>query len=322
MRTVGFDLGGTKLLGVVTDETGTVFGERRRPTLPRPEAALDEIVAMLGDLAEDAGEAPAQEPIAAVGVGIAGLVGLDGIVRHAPNLPGWDGLDAGSYLRDRIDVPVHVDNDATAAAFGELIHGVARDRRDVLVVTLGTGIGGGIVAGGVLQRGGSGLAGEIGHITIDRSGPRCACGAAGHWEALASGQALGRLGRGWAERGDAPEVLRLAGGSAEDVTGTHVGDAAQAGDSDALAIVGDFAGQVAVGLASLVNVLDPEMVVIGGGLSELGPVLLDPLAAACERRQLSGGRRPFPALVTAALGERAGAVGAAALARQPGGQRS
>ena len=155
----------------------------------------------------------AAEPgIAAVGVGLPGLVDLDGVVHYAPNLPGFVGVAARERLAAACPVPVVVDNDANVAALGEVLHGAGRGHREVLVVTLGTGIGGGLVFNGAVHRGGYGLAAEIGHFVVDPDGPVCACGARGHWEAIASGSALGRRAREWAARGDAPERPGPGGG--------------------------------------------------------------------------------------------------------------
>lgn len=309
MLTIGVDVGGTKLLGVVADGEGKVAAERLRRTAAGPDAVLADVAAMLAELRAEVPET------AAVGVGVAGLVDFDGVMRYAPNLPGWVGVPVGARLEEACDLPVTVDNDANAAVLGELLHGAARGRSEVLLVTLGTGIGGGIVTGGRVYRGAHGLAAEVGHVTVDPAGPRCACGALGHWEALASGDALGRMGRERAARGEAPGVVARAGGDPEAVTGLHVGDSAQAGEADGLAILSAFARAVAVGLGGLVNVLDPELVVVGGGLVELGDVLLDRVRTELAAFVEAPGHRALPPVVAAELGERAGAIGAAALAR-------
>jgi glucokinase len=248
-------------------------------------------------------------------VGLPGLVDLNGVVHYAPNLPGFIGVAARDYLAAACPVPVVVDNDANVAALGEVLHGAGRGHGEVLVVTLGTGIGGGLIINGAVNRGGYGLAAEIGHFTVDRGGPLCACGARGHWEALASGTALGRRAREWAARGEAPGVLTRAGGVVEAVTGHEAGESALAGEADGLAILAEHAGDVALGLGGLVNILDPELVVIGGGLVHLGEVLLAPIREALPHHVEAPGLRIVPPVVAAALGERAGAVGAAALAR-------
>jgi glucokinase len=310
--TLGIDVGGTKLLGVAATGSGEVVAEWLAPTPRGPEAVMDALGAMVTGLRDDAPEA------SAVGVGIAGLIDLDGVVHYAPNLAGFEGVPARTRLEKDTGLHVVVDNDANVAALGELTYGAAKGRSDVLLITLGTGIGGGVVTGGQVYRGAHGMAAEIGHFTVDPRGPRCACGGTGHWEALASGTALGRMGRERAARGEAPGLLARAGGDAEAVTGRLVGDAAQAGEPESLEIMARYADLVAMGLGGLVNILDPEVVVVAGGLVELGDVLLRPLRQALAGYVEAPHRRTLPAVVAAQLGERAGAVGAAVLARELG----
>jgi glucokinase len=307
--TAGVDIGGTKLLAVAATEKGEIVAERRQPTAEGTEAVLADITAVVADLLA------AQPDIAAVGVGLPGLVDLAGVVHYAPNLPGFVGVAAQARLAAACPVPVVVDNDANVAALAEVLHGAGRGHREVLMVTLGTGIGGGLVINGAVNRGGFGFAAEIGHFTVDRDGPVCSCGERGHWEALASGTGLGRRAREWAARGDAPHVLARAGGVVAAVTGQGAGESARAGEADGLAILAEHAGDVALGLGGLVNILDPEIVVIGGGLVHLGEALLAPIRAALPAHVEATRLRPMPPVVAAALGEQAGAVGAAALAR-------
>ena len=309
LLTAGVDLGGTKLLGVVADAAGAVITERLRPSGDGPDAVLTDVVEIVTELRA------AVPDVAALGVGAAGLVDFDGVMRYAPNLDGFEGVGIRARLETACGLSVAVDNDANAAALGEVLHGAARGRSEVLLVTLGTGIGGGIVVGGRVYRGGFGLAAEIGHMTVDPDGPVCACGAPGHWEAIASGTALGRMGQTWAARGDAPGVLARAGGDASAVAGYHEGAAALAAESDGLAILSAFAGGVALGLGGLVNLLDPEVIVVGGGLVGLGDVLLDRVREQLAVYVEAPTRRTVPPVVAAELGERAGAIGAAALAR-------
>ena len=307
--TAGIDIGGTKLLAVAATGKGEIVAERRQPTAEGPDAILSATCAVVADLL-------AAEPgIAAVGVGLPGLVDLGGVVHYAPNLPGFVGVPARQRLAAACPVPVVVDNDANVAALGEVLHGAGRGHREVLVVTLGTGVGGGLVINGDVYRGGHGLAAEIGHFTVDPAGPLCACGERGHWEAIASGTALGRRAREWAARGDAPAVLAWAGGVVEAVTAHHVRMAAEAGEPDGPAILAEHARAVATGLGGLVNILDPEIVVISGGLIDLGDHLLAPLRAVLPEYVEAAALRPMPPVLPAALGEHAGAVGAAALAR-------
>jgi glucokinase len=304
----GVDLGGTNLRVGVVDADATVVQQTRVPT----PATLDGIV---GAIASAVGELQPLRPGArALGVGAAGMVDRDGVIHYSPNVPAFLAAPVRARLEDALGIPVVVDNDANVAAFGELEHGAARGCRDALVITLGTGIGGGVVCDGRVLRGAHGFAGEIGHFQVDPEGPVCACGEPGHWEAVASGTALGALARAHAESGDAPSVVELAGGDPAAVEGTHVGDAALAGAADAIAIVREYAAQVAVGLVGLVNVFDSELVVVGGGLIELGDTLLDPMRAAFAGHLEGARHRPEVPLVAAALGGDAGLVGAARLA--------
>ncbi len=201
------------------------------------------------------------------------------------------------------------------AALGELTHGAGRGNDSFLLVTLGTGVGGGVVSGGKVLRGAHGFGAEIGHFQVDPDGPMCACGQRGHWEAVASGHALGVLGRERAAAGKAPSVLARAGGDVDAVTGLHVGDAAQAGEPDAVALVREYAHDVAVGLVGLANILDPAVILISGGLVEFGGVLLDPLREWFKGHIEGATYRAPVEIVPAALGEEAGLVGAAVLAR-------
>lgn len=298
---LGVDVGGTKLLAVTVDAAGQVLDEQKVARPVGGDAVVDAIVGLAGDAT-------------AVGLGIAGLVDTDGVLRVAPNLAEIVDHPFKAQLAQRLDRPVAVDNDATAATWGELRSGAAVGASEVVLVTLGTGIGGGIVSGGQIQRGASGFGGEPGHMVVDRAGPPCPCGRRGCWERYASGSGLGRLGRDAAEAGRAPAVLERAGGDPESVRGEHVGDAARAGDAGALAVLDQFAFWVALGVANLVNILDPEIVVVGGGLAELGDLLLDPVRSRYADLVLAPQHRPAVPIVAAALGERSGAIGAALLA--------
>lgn len=307
MTTVGVDVGGTKCLGVAV-AGGEVVAEEQVPTpTAGGEALLDTVAGLAAELAARAGA-----PLSSVGVGVPGIVSRGGTLLFAPNLRAAGGLAVSAGLGDRLSVPVEADNDATCAAWGEHQMGAARGLTDVILVTLGTGIGGGIVAGGRLHRGAHGFAGEIGHIVVDPAGPPCGCGRRGCWERFASGSGLGILGRDAALAGRADRVADLAGGDPEAVRGEHVTAALAEGDAGAIAVVAEFARWVALGLANLANLFDPETFVIGGGLVAAGDALLDPVRAALAA-ELAGQARPPVDVVPAALGPRAGAIGAACL---------
>jgi glucokinase len=235
------------------------------------------------------------------------------VLHAAPNLVSVAELEVGPRVAAALGRPVSVDNDATCAALSEWQYGAARGVDDMVMVTLGTGIGGGIVAGGRLMRGTNGFAGEIGHIVVDPDGPPCPCGRRGCWERYASGSGLARLAREYAVGRRLTRVVELAGGDAEAVRGEHVQAAAREGDRDALRVIDDFGRWVAIGLVNLANILDPAMFVLGGGLAASGDLYIDPISHWFRDLLYAPELRPHPALVFAELGERAGAVGAALL---------
>jgi glucokinase len=305
VRTIGVDIGGTKCLGVALED-GRVVDEHRVPTPAGGAALLDAIAVVVTALAGAA-------PVAGVGVGAPGLVDRTGVLRFAPNLPGVTDLPIGAELTARLGVAVRVDNDASCAAWGERQAGASRGYDDVILATLGTGIGGGIVSGGRLLRGTNGFAGEIGHMVVDPDGPPCPCGRRGCWERFASGGGLGRLGQAAAAAGKASAVLELAGGDPAMVRGEHVTVAAAAGDVESHAILADLGWWVALGLANLASAFDPQAFVLGGGLVEAGELLLGPVRSSFAGLLPGARHRPPVAIVAAPLGERAGAIGAARL---------
>jgi glucokinase len=289
--TIGVDVGGTKVLGVVADEDGTLLAEHRVPTPATGPALIDAMVDVVGALRTDA--------VTGIGAGVPGLVSRDAVLRFAPNLPGVVELPVGALLAEATGLPGRVDNDNTCALWGEHLLGAARDVDDAVLVGLGTGIGGGLLLDGRLVRGAHGFAGEIGHMVVARGGIPCVCGRNGCWERYASGSALSRMGR------DA--------GIAQ--TGEEVSALAIAGDAAALAVFEEFADWFAVGLVNLVHVLDVSRCVIAGGVVEAGEVLIDAVRRAFAARLVAPDHRPPVEIVAAEMGERAGAIGAALLAR-------
>jgi glucokinase len=308
--TFGVDLGGTNLRVALVDPDGTVVDEQRFAT----PHTLDDIVSTIHTAVRAL--APQRSEARALGVGAAGMVDFDGTIHYSPNVPAFLHAPVRARLEEVLGFAAVVDNDANVAVVAELVHGAARGCTEVLLITLGTGVGGGVVTRGEVLRGAHGFGTEIGHFQVDPDGPLCACGQRGHWEAVASGTALGALGREWATAGAAPSVLSAANGAIGAITGVLVGDVAQAGATDAVAVVEEYARQVAIGLVGLVNIFDPERVVVSGGLVELGEVLLQPLRAAFDGRIEGARHRPAVPIVPAELGGRAGVVGAAVLARE------
>ncbi|MCU1352882.1 MAG: glk [Acidimicrobiales bacterium] len=311
----GLDLGGTKLLGVVLDPTssGRPSLERRVPTPSGSDAVIDAMLDLARDLIHQADET-LDADVVAVGLGAPGLVDRTGTLRYGPNLPGVVDVDFAHRLSDGLGIPAAVDNDATCAAWGEHERGAARGANHSITITLGTGIGAGITVKGEVLRGAHGFAGEPGHMVVDPNGPLCPCGKRGCWERFASGSGLGRLAREAAHAGAAHRVVELAGGDPEDVKGEHVTAAAREGDEEALAVFGRFAWWVALGLANLVNILDSEIIVIGGGLVDAGDLFLEPVRASYRDLVMAAAHRDEVPIVQAQLGEQAGAIGAALLA--------
>lgn len=309
---IGVDVGGTKVLAGAVDDAGRIGRTVRRTTpgrrvdVTRVEDAMIEAVLEVADGA----------PIAGVGVAAAGFVDAEGErVMFAPHLP-WRGEDVRRRLAERLQAPVVLDNDANAAAWAEFRYGAARGAQSAVMVTLGTGIGGGLILGERIHRGRNGMAGEFGHMQVVPDGHPCECGGRGCWEQYSSGHALVRFAR---ERigGAQPTMLEeLCSGSPDLLTGPMVTAAAEDGDlvaRAAFASVGDWLG---VGIANLVAAFDPDCVVVGGGVSAAGDRLLEPARTALVRSLVGAQQRVVPPIVRAALGPEAGMVGAAALARR------
>ena len=325
VATLGIDVGGTKMLGLALDGSGRVLAEDRLPS-PHPlgvpagdpaagAALLDGLATLVGRLADGLARA-GRDPAGALGIGVPGLVDDSGALRFAPNLPAGDGVAIAARMAERLGMRVVADNDATCAAVAEWVLGAAAGTRQAVVVTLGTGIGGGLVCDGRVMRGTNGFAGEIGHMVVDPSGPLCTCGKRGCWERFASGSGLARLAREAAHAGRLASVVHLAGDDPEAVRGEHVTAAALGGDPEAQAVLDELGWWIALGLSNLALVLDPEIVVLGGGLVEALGLIIDGVRTTLVTMLEPGGSRPEIRVVPAALGEQAGAVGAALVARE------
>lgn len=309
--TVGVDVGGTKVAAGVVDEEGRVLARVRKASTP------NEVGAVEAAIVEAVTELAAGHPVTAVGVGAAGLVDeTRSVVRFAPNL-GWREQPVRAQLEELTGLPVVVENDANAAAWAEYRFGAAAGHHDVVMVTVGTGIGGALVFGGRLHRGRYGLAGEIGHLVVQPGGRRCGCRRRGCWEQYASGNALLRDARTRAaeDRERAEVLLALGNRSPEGVLGRHVTEAARAGDPVALESFAEIGHWLGRGMAELAAVLDPGCFVVGGGVSDAGELLLGPARAAYAGHLVGADVRPAAAIVPAQLGNDAGLVGAAELAR-------
>jgi glucokinase len=321
----GVDIGGTKVLGVALGASERVVAEARVPTPSGRDGALGgevaqavaEVVAKLDASVEEYGSGLSGK--AAIGVGVPGMMDRQGRLRFSPNLPQGHGVDWNALLTDQLPGrQILVENDANFAAFAEHRLGAAQGYHHVVAVTLGTGIGGGLILDGRVQVGANGFAGEIGHMVVDAAGPPCPCGRRGCWERYASGGGLGLLAREAALAGKLPELVARAGGDAESVRGEDVTAAALAGEPGARQVVEQVGWWVGFGLANLACVVDPECFVLGGGLITAGDLLLDSARRAFNDLVEGGAARPPTAILPAAFGERAGAVGAALAARLGG----
>ncbi len=308
---IGVDIGGTKIAAGVVDDQGRVIDSTRRPT-PGSDVAKTEAV-----IVEVVHELSARHEVSAVGIGAAGWISHDrATVLFSPHLA-WRDEPLRDALAEAIGVPVVVENDANAAAWAEYRYGAARGARVAVMVTLGTGIGGGLVMDGVLYRGAYGVGCEYGHMSVVPDGRRCACGNRGCWEMYASGRALARDARELADVSPigAEHLMRLAGGNLNQLTGQLVTQAAREGDPAAVEIYTMMGRWLGRGLANLAAVLDPTVFVIGGGVSEAGDLLLGPTRQAFAEGLTGRGFRPAADVLLAELGPQAGLVGAADLAR-------
>ena len=310
--TIGIDIGGTKVLGGVVDENGKILATQRVPTPKEGGAALTKTIADVANhLLKD-------HDVVALGVSAAGLISSDReTILATGNISGWNGVNLKEELNKFVDLPIFIENDANSAAWGESRYGAGVGEDHMLILTIGTGVGGGAIIDGKLLRGAHGISAEFGHIRVVPEGQLCSCGARGCLEQYASGNALMRHVREAisASPDAAYNLLARADGTIEGLTGHHITQAAGDGDPIALAGFNTTAQWLGAGIASLSALFDPACVVIGGGVIEAGEILLAPTRAALERLIPFSGRRPIPKVVAATLGNDAGLVGAADLAR-------
>ena len=307
---IGVDIGGTKIAAGLVSESGEILKRSHEPT---PDDST-KIPALVADLAE---RISGDQKVVGIGIGAAGFTSADrATVRFAPNIH-WVEEPLAEHVRALVDLPVVVENDANAAAWGEFRFGAGEDTDDLLLVTIGTGVGGGIVHHGQLFRGGFGIAAEIGHMRIVPNGIACGCGQHGCFEQYASGRALVRDAAERVANGDAGSeaLAALADGDPTRITGPGITKLAQGGDQlsiELLTVLGTWIGE---GLAVLASILDPRVMAIGGGVAEAGELLLKPVVAAFETHLPARSHRPEAEVRLAALGNEAGIIGAADLVR-------
>ncbi|MGH2354453.1 MAG: ROK family protein [Chloroflexota bacterium] len=316
----GVDVGGTNQTVAVARLDGEVVAAHRR-RLRKGDTAQDvvaNVFEMIDAALADAGSTPQRpgaDKLLRVGVGFGGPVDPKrGAILTSHHVPGWDDYPLRDTLERHLNAPAVIDNDANAAALGEALFGAGRGHRNILYVNVGTGIGAGVILQGWVYHGAHGMAGELGHVTVIPDGPACGCGKRGCLEAVAAGPSIGRRAREAAQGdpGAAVRLVELAGGDLQAIAAPQVFQAATSGDSLAARLVEETAGYLGLACGNAANLLDPSIIIIGGGISETGAPLFTPLRAAVRRHLLPS--LPMPEVVPAALGYDAGVVGALALA--------
>ena len=306
--TVGVDLGATKIFSLAALPDGREAGSDRRPTLAQqgPQAVLGRVVDSVQAALAAAGATKAD--LAAVGVVSPGPVDQKrGVVRNPPNLPGWEVVPVAQILKGALGVRVILENDADAAALGEHTFGAGRDFRNMIFITVSSGIGGGIIVDGRIYRGATGAAGEVGHMVLVENGPTCGCGQRGCLEALASGTAIAARAAALAAEGESPLLARLARESPP-LTAEDVQRAALEGDAVARRVIEEAGHYLGLGLVNLVHVFNPHGIVIGGGVSHMGDLILEPARAVVRQRCFPLSQEGL-SIVAGVLGDRAGALG-------------
>jgi glucokinase len=307
---VAVDIGGTKILTVLFSAGGKILAEDTRPTL-----AAEGVEAVIARLC-DAISAVIQEAHSTVGgIGIACAGGIDTlhgvVVTPSPHLPGWVDIPLARILRGKFALPVYILNDASAAALGEHRFGAGKGVRDLVLLTLGTGIGGGIIADGRLYLGGAGGAGGLGHMNIDVKGADCPRGNKRCLEMLASGTAVAREAVKMIQQGRDSALIQMAEGKIDKVTAEMVGQAARKGDGLSLQVISQAAYYLGVGMVNIANIFNPELIVLGGGMAEMSDLLMGPGRRMVDERAFTIAARAVR-IVTAGLGNEAGVYGAAA----------
>jgi glucokinase len=315
-KVLGIDLGGTKILTSVIDSEGKMLSRDHSvtPAAQGHEAVIQAIVESIRRTLDEAHLSPGN--LEAIGIAAPGLSNPQaGVIYTSPNLPGWQNVPLRDIISEEIGKATYLINDGSAAALGEWHYGAGKGTRDLVYVTISTGVGGGIIIDGRIYAGATGTAGELGHMVIDHSGPLCNCGNTGCWEILASGTALATEAKHLIGTGTETAILAYAGGSIEKINAEAIQGAALAGDELANKLIARNAYYHGVGLANLINIFNPEIIVIGGGLSNMGDMLLLPAYEEAERRAFKESFRAVR-FELAKLGRNSGVIGAAAFARE------
>lgn len=309
---IGIDVGGTKVLGGVVSPTGEILATARRDTPREGGKALTQTIA------DVATELSSKYPVDSIGVSAAGFISSDRqTILATPNIAGWNGVNLVNELTQIIGKRIVLENDANAAAWGEFKFGAGRGRRDLMMLTLGTGVGGGLILEGSVFRGAFGIGAELGHIRLVPDGHLCGCGVRGCLEQYASGSALMRHAREAINASPdlARNLLARGDGTLEGLKGHHITEAARDEDPVALAAFNTMASYLGAGIATLCTVIDPSCIVLGGGVIDAGEIFLAPTRKAALSLIPFSGKHPYPEIVPAELGNNAGLVGVADLSR-------
>lgn len=315
MSIVAVDLGGTQIRTALFDRQGKIIHRQRRDTL-----AAEGLQPVLERIKTSIREVASEQGTEAITIGCPGpLNPWEGIVYRPPNLPGWRDVPLALLMQQDFGVPVYLENDANLAAMGEHRFGAGRGFSDLVYMTISTGIGGGIISGGKLLRGAKGMAGEVGHMVLDadESAPMCGCGNRGCLEALANGPAIARQARERIAAGEKSAMLGLVNGDPQRITARIVAQAAEAGDPLARELMEGVGYYIGLGISILINVLNPQAIILGGGVSQSLPLFQKPLEAAVEAHALPSARNGVR-LLPAALGDDSGLFGGLALALDGG----
>jgi len=278
------DLGGTKTIAAVVSPAGKIISQRRCLTRSDKGArgVLKQLLLLMKDTVLQARLEPSE--LEGIAIACAGIIDMrKGMVTMSPNIPGFSGIRLRDMVEREFGVRSYVLNDASAAAWGEYCFGAGRGVKNMVYLTVSTGIGGGIITNGQLYLGADGCAGEIGHMIIKKDGPQCKCGSHGCLEALVSGWAVTREAIEHLKRGEESSIIRLARGKIENITAATISLAAKQGDLVAREVIAGAASYLGVGLANLINIFNPELIIIGGGLSRMGNMLLEPARKVAEQ---------------------------------------
>ncbi len=312
------DVGGTKIIAALIDANFNILARERHLTegASGPENVLNRIFHAMDHLLEQQNLIPTR--LEYISIAAAGFIDMEtGIITNSPNLPGWINIPLRDGVQSRYGVPTYLINDARAAAIGEHRMGAGVGVKNLVLLTLGTGVGGGIIANDRLYFGARGLAGEVGHMTIDANGPDCACGSKGCLEALASGTAIARETRRWIVTGEQSLVMDIVRNDINSITSETVFQAAQMGDSLCLEIINWAGTNLGVGLVNLINIFNPEMIVLGGGMAAMGDLFLSPAREVAMNHAIKASAEQVK-FATAQLGNDAGICGAAIFGLEKG----